>query len=66
MTLLEDEEWSGWSDREIADRCGVSNKFVSNLRNTISHTVNGTQYGRKFVHHKTGTTATMRTENIEL
>jgi ParB-like chromosome segregation protein Spo0J len=33
MTLLNDLEWSKWSDREIAKRCLVSNRFVSNLRN---------------------------------
>ena len=31
-TMLEDSEWSAWSDREIARQCGVSNTFVSNLR----------------------------------
>lgn len=33
MTLLEDDEWSKWSDREIARRCGVTHPFVSKLRN---------------------------------
>jgi hypothetical protein len=65
LTLLQDEEWSKWSDREIADRCGVSNKFVSNLRNSL--TVNGTQLkskGQRRYTNKHGTTATMKTENI--
>jgi len=30
--MLTDEEWTQWSDRKIADACGVSNTFVSNLR----------------------------------
>lgn len=30
--LLGDKEWTGWSDREIARRCGVDNGFVSRLR----------------------------------
>lgn len=30
--LLVDVEWSSWSDREIARRCGVSNGLVSILR----------------------------------
>ncbi len=30
--LLDDPEWSNWSDREIAKRCGVSHPFVSKLR----------------------------------
>lgn len=40
MTLLNDAEWSQWSDREIAKRTGTSNRFVSNLRHEISG-VNG-------------------------
>ncbi len=32
MTMLEDFEWSEWSDREIARQCHVSNTFVSKLR----------------------------------
>lgn len=33
MTLLEDFEWSQWSNSEIARQCGVSAPFVANLRN---------------------------------
>lgn len=32
LTLLNDEEWKQWSDREIARRCNVSDRFVNNLR----------------------------------
>jgi uncharacterized ParB-like nuclease family protein len=32
-TLLSDKEWGGWSDRQIADACGVSHPFVAALRN---------------------------------
>lgn len=32
MTLIKDEEWSAWSDREIARRAGVSHTYVANLR----------------------------------
>lgn len=41
LTLLKDDEWSQWSDREIARQCGVSKTFVSNLRPTL--TGNGCQ-----------------------
>lgn len=34
MTLVRDEEWSKWSSREIADKCGVSHNFVASLRRT--------------------------------
>ncbi|MFB9242383.1 ParB-like nuclease domain-containing protein [Massilia antarctica] len=33
--LLGDEEWSKWSDREIARVCGVGNKFVGDVRASI-------------------------------
>lgn len=36
LTLLNDPEWSQWSDREIARRCAVDNTFVSRLRATLS------------------------------
>lgn len=36
MTLLRDEEWGGWSDREIARRCGVGHQMVSPLRASLS------------------------------
>ena len=32
MTLLADAEWSAWSNREIAERCGVGHPFVAALR----------------------------------
>lgn len=35
-TLLKDAEWAKWSDREIARRCGVSNAFVSGVRQEAS------------------------------
>jgi hypothetical protein len=34
MTLLDDFEWSDWSNSEIARRCGVSVSFVSGLRDS--------------------------------
>lgn len=67
-TLLRDEEWQGWSDREIARRCHVSHPFVSKVRGEIepAHTGNVTsmETERTFVHPKTGEPTTMRTANI--
>lgn len=34
-TLLRDEEWKKWSDREIARRCGVDNSFASRVRESL-------------------------------
>lgn len=62
-TLLQDEEWGRWSDREIARQCGVSNRFVSNLRGE-SVTVNGSQSEPRTYTTRHGTTATMNTGNI--
>lgn len=42
-TLLRDEEWLAWSDREIARRCGVSHDFVSRLRGSICHSMTDTE-----------------------
>lgn len=36
LTLIEDPEWSKWSDREIARRCMVSDKTVAKLRPVAS------------------------------
>jgi hypothetical protein len=46
MTLLQDEVWRTWSDREIARRCGVSHVFVSNSRYKAG--------GNGFQHERTG------------
>jgi hypothetical protein len=35
-TLLMDDEWSGWSDREIARRCGVSDRTVNRIRSEFT------------------------------
>lgn len=32
LTLLQDEEWGQWSDREIARRCAVSQPLVGRIR----------------------------------
>lgn len=60
--LLTDAEWSLWSDREIARRCGVSNRFVSNLRDELP-SVNGSQIAERKV-ERGGTTYTQNTANI--
>jgi len=35
LTLLEDEEWSGWSNVEIANRCGVGHTLVNTIRGSL-------------------------------
>lgn len=34
-TMLEDEEWGQWSDREIARHCSVTHPFVAKLREEL-------------------------------
>jgi hypothetical protein len=72
LTLLGDEEWSQWSDREIARRCGVSTPFASKLRSELSVnglqidngdvSVNRLQIERKVT--RNGTTYTINATNI--
>ena len=42
VTLLLDYEWSQWSDREIARKAGVSDRFTNKLRSELC-TANGSQ-----------------------
>lgn len=65
MTLLEDEEWSQWSNVEIAKRCAVSDMTVKRCRDELSHQQSGsdTPPPRTYT-TKHGTKATMNTTNI--
>lgn len=60
MTLLHDEEWSKWSDREIARQCHVDHKYVGKLRKEVNGDI--PIENRTFV-SKHGTIATRRVEN---
>lgn len=64
--LLEDEEWSKWSDHEIARHCAVSHDFVRRVRKevaTFSPALNASD-GRSYV-TKHGTEATMKPARAE-
>ena len=37
--FLSDQEWAKWSDRRIAEQCGVSQTFVSSLRSQVTTVV---------------------------
>lgn len=60
LTLLEDAEWSAWSNREVARRCGVSEGFVRSLRTERS---DDHPQERTYT-NKHGTEAVMNTSNI--
>jgi len=61
MLLLEDEEWSSWSNREIARQCNVDRRFVDRLRQSLSG--DNPQIETRQV-TRGGTTYTMDTANI--
>jgi phage N-6-adenine-methyltransferase len=59
-TLLRDEEWALWTDREIARQCNVDHKTVASLRSSLGNSpVTERTYTTKH-----GTVATMQTANI--
>jgi Homeodomain-like domain len=57
-TLLSDEEWGGWSDREIARRCGVHHDTVGRIRTELSFGIPKIDEGRKV--NRGGTTYTQK------
>lgn len=61
LTLLEDDEWSRWSNREIARRCAVSESLVRSLRDPIC-AQNADSQARKV--ERGGTVYTQNTANI--
>lgn len=56
MTLLDDEEWSKWSDREMGRRVGVSNHLVAELRPPVVTGNSPSEHERTFT-TKHGTVA---------
>jgi hypothetical protein len=60
-TLVLDDEWGKWSNREIARRCAVDEKFVRQVKKDLGiDTADNPQY----THPKTGETTTMNTAKI--
>ena len=62
LTVLEDEEWSQWSDREIARRCGVSHDMVNRARRSLSE--NDSEPTRRTYRTKHGSKTPMKTGTI--
>jgi hypothetical protein len=65
LTMLEDEEWSQYSDREIAKQCQVSQPTVTRHRTSLIHCISeeSTPQSRNYK-TKHGTVARMKTGNI--
>lgn len=62
MVLLNDDEWSKWSNREIARRCAVHHDTVGKIRLELSGENRQIPTERKV--HRNGTTYTQNTANI--
>lgn len=60
MILLNDVEWSEWSDSEIARRCGVSHQTVARIKNSLQVEA---KPERKFI-NKHGTESVMKVDNM--
>jgi hypothetical protein len=64
-TLLADEEWSLWSDREIARRTNTSHIFVAKVRDDLTGNISSDDEDEERTYTtKHGTTTTMKTTNI--
>jgi hypothetical protein len=61
-TLLQDQEWSQWSDNAIAKHCGVTHPFVATVRRSLE-TVTSEQPNRTY-RNKYGKRSTMHTPHI--
>lgn len=65
MTLLNDSEWSSWSNAEIARRCSVDDKTVARVREEISVTSEiRSEPAERTNTTKHGTVATMNSSSI--
>ncbi len=61
LTLLNDAEWSAWSNREIGRRCPVDDKTVAKLRETLTAEIRSDS---RIYTTKHGTVAVMNTAAI--
>jgi hypothetical protein len=64
MTLLYNQEWRQWSDREIARQCKVSDRTVNRLRQSICDIVADTKLNTNRKVERQGKTYTVNTANI--
>jgi len=64
MVLLEDAEWSKWSDNRIAKQCAVSQPFVGSVRASLISVISEPPSETRTYTTRHGTTATMNTAAI--
>jgi len=63
-TLLTDDEWSHWSDNQIAKKCKVSQPFVSKLRKELNVSTVNVDSKEQRTYERNGKNFTMKTNNI--
>ncbi|MBA2278310.1 MAG: ParB N-terminal domain-containing protein [Chloroflexia bacterium] len=63
-TLLTDDEWRQWSDREIARRCAVDNSFVSRMRASLLTNNSDADSPERTYTDRWGNMSTMQTGTI--
>lgn len=64
LTLLADDEWREWSDREIARACRVNHETVGRVRAELTGEIASDKSSARTYTTKYGTTAVMNTANI--
>ena len=64
MKLLQDAEWSHWSDREIGRHAKVGHQLVIKMRAELPPVTGPATSGRTFTHSKTGKPTQMKTGRI--
>ena len=62
-TLIDDPEWSQWSDREIGRRCNVDHEMVGGMRRSLAESASEPSTQRKYT-DRWGNEGTMNTANI--
>ena len=64
--LLSDDEWTRWTNAEIARRCHVDSRTVDKYRTESDRALpeTGSEKAARTYTNKNGQTATMYTENI--
>jgi hypothetical protein len=67
MIMLEDDEWSSWSDNDVARQCGVSHTTIQRYRASLAHCASENSEPRqqkRTYKTKHGTIAQMKTGKI--
>ena len=64
LTVLNDAEWSQWSNSEIARRCGVSEITIRRTREGLTSTMSKSEQQPRTYKTRHGTVAKMKTGNI--